>query len=338
MFTKHNIFLAIATSVCSTIAWASPIFTVTPMSSSFSVTKGTTAEMQYDIRNVSGRSLTITNESVSQSSNVTSDAIAADSDCENSTLANNADCTLDIDVTGNSVGSDTVSPVVCAFNGQLCSTVAVGTSTTVVPQNTFNCATNSTTKECRVFTSEGTYKGDLSEGSGAVNTATCQSDASGVTKGNCICEKEAAAQGYGHPGHWRVWLSTETSGAISNIRYTSGGSLKYVRAGDTNTEVAAQGDLIGVNLTNSIKANGVGDFCVYTATQGSTGVIPGGGEKDCNGWTSTAAELGSVANGNAEGTNSIAVIGGWSRASNDECPGPLLCNKNLYLYCFEIPQ
>lgn len=328
-FTFLLFSLTLITTLLPVASLATPIFTITPMARSFSVTQGTTSEVQYDVRNTSGAPLTITNESVSQSSSITSDSISSDSTCENTSLASNSDCTLDVDITGNRVGSDTVQPEVCAFNGQLCSKVASATTTTVVAQNTFNCATNSNTKQCRVFATEGTYKGDLSEGSGAVDTSNCQSNASGTTKGNCICEDEAAAAGYGHPGHWRVWLSTNALSAISNIRYTAGGSLKYVRASNTNTTVANAGDLVGNNLQNSI---GTSNTCVYTSTRSTTGAKFSAVQSDCAEWTSTANQATVAVRGRANDTIN------WSNDPNDlVCDSSPFCSLNQPLYCFELP-
>lgn len=312
---------------------AVPVFTITPMASSFSVTNGTTAEVQYDVRNDSGKTLTITNESVGQSgSTATSDAISSNSNCENSALANNADCTLDVDITGNQVGSSTIQPKICAFNGQLCSQAPTSMSIEVVAQDTFNCATNSTTKQCRVFVSAGTYTGDLTEGNAAVDTTSCQSNASGIKKGNCICEKEAAAAGYSHPGHWRVWLSDPQLNAISNIKYTAGGSLKYVRATDTETTVANANQLVGNNLQASISTI---DAVVWTGTSSSDGelTITGG---SCQNWSSNDFDpAGNTAAGQSNQIgkdNNTPSSGQWSFRQNNNG-----CGEEKRLYCFEIP-
>ncbi len=341
MHPFKSLTIAVMTSIISTTSFAVPIFRITPTVNSFSVTNGTTTEVQYDVRNVSGRPITITTEKVEGSNTaVASSAISSNSTCENGSLANNADCTLGIDVTGNGTGSETVRPIICAFNGQLCSRAPVATTVNVVAQGTFPCATNTDddNKQCRVFVTNGTYKGDLSQSTGNANISSCQNNASGVTKGNCICEAEAAQLGYGHPGHWRVWLSTATTGAITNIKYTSGGSVRYVKAADIESTVANQETLVGTNLTNSIGENQV---CAWTATSAQNGLISGI-NGTCNDWTSKAVNAEQqVASGNVSATfvNQDGAIFGWSENPVDGVCGPTFnCNTENRLYCFETPN
>ncbi len=308
--------------VLSLSGYAVPIFRVTPMTSSFSVTSGTTTEVQYDVRNVSGRAIVITSELINQSDPaIASSAVSPNSTCENTSLANNSDCTLNINITGNTTGSETIRPVVCAFNGQLCSRASADVTVNVVARNSFNCATNSDDLKCRVFVTAGTYRGDLLAAIGnAADTTNCQNNASSITKGNCICEAEAAAAEYGHSGHWRAWLSSDSISAASNIKYLDSGEPAYVRATDANIQVAQIGQLLqdDPNLETSISQNAA---TVWTGS-GPNGQLIGDA---CENWTTSQGDVTAV-------YGQSAATQAWSL---DNAEG---CNDSKIIYCFETPQ
>ena len=283
---------------------------------------GSTTELLFGVTNNAGTPETFTNLRVlpDPTGKTSSSLNTADTTCSTAEPAAAGDeCILAVNITAQAAGSGQVQVNVCAFNGQLCSQLAYPIDVTTSPTGTFNCSGNAPT--CRAFLTTDTVLGDLSYSTGAVDISSCTSF-SGLNRGNCICEKEAAAAGYGHAGSWFAWLSNDTVDAKDNIGYTD--AITYVRATDTETQIVAAGGLLSApdeNFDNSIAAGPNND--VYTGTNTDGTAIA---NEDCGGnWVS--AKAGSTGGlGNSDGVGAF-----WTTNGNSTC------DTANNLYCFEKP-
>lgn len=307
------------------------IFTVTPIAASVTVTNGATSTAQYTVTNESGRSLTIDSVFTGQkTSNFFSSSVStSNSNCEGATLASNGTCNLTIDITGNAAGSASIQPGVCAFRGQLCSQLVPSTIITVVPQDTFNCASNSTLKQCRVFVTQNSYYGNFNVNSGDVDVSSCQSnDITGLNRANCICEVEAVSENYQHPGHWRALLSTTGDNGVSakdNIGYST--AYSYISLSNNNAIIVNSGtnlfNLGGGELQNPISQE---NFQMWTGSNASGEFF----DSNCENWTSEDAFIHGIFG------QSNAVDDSWiDKNASTGCRLPLVQAR---IYCFEDPS
>lgn len=310
-----RLLLSFIMVVFMSTAYAIPVFTLTPVTNSLNITDGGTTEEVFAVKNTSGTTETITNlvpvpdpdGTISESVNTTDSSCSA-----GSSLGNDSTCSLAINVTGNKIASTELQTKVCAFDGQLCSQLATPVNVNIVASSANACS--GTTGSCRVFTCQDEFDGSLTYVGGPVDVGGC-AGLTALTMGNCICEKEADAGGYGHPGHWKAWLSTTTKNARANIGYLAG--TIYVRAADTNTTIAAAGILLLGRLDKAIAGGGT----PYTGTK-DDGTV---GENNCTNWSSAGEGVnGDIGDDNATGTT-------WTENGNQKCSGV------VGIYCFEAP-
>lgn len=328
MNTRLSRLTFILASLVSTAIQAAPVFTITPVANALTVSQGGTSVMEYDVRNSSGATLTITNETVQASrSGVTTDTVDTTlSNCANTSLANGSDCLIDIDVTGNAAGTDTVTPVVCAFNGQLCSKPATSTTVTVESAGTEDCSGDNPT--CRIFVSQNIYRSNMIKNSGDVDTDSCTNNFTSLGRANCSCEKEAAVFDFAsvsganttrHPGHWRALLSTSSRDAVNNIENNS--TITY-RSVSNNNQIIAN---TATPLTGGSLLNAVGSEADDSWT-GSNGSLTSSGA-NCQNWTifGDAGENVFGALGSNNSTNVFWAGGNESNCGENEISSRLRC-------------
>ncbi len=103
--------------VCTAVL-AAPILQVTSSTSQVLVPLGSTANVNFTIHNVSGASLPISQVTPKYNGSSAS-ATMTTNNCTNTTLANNASCTETIELSGSSIGTDSLNVWVYAFNGTI---------------------------------------------------------------------------------------------------------------------------------------------------------------------------------------------------------------------------
>jgi cysteine-rich repeat protein len=228
------------------------------------------------------------------------DVNCTNSACGNTITAPNEECD-----DGNTMGGDSC-PSDCTFNecigeggGNNCDAYASCTDT----NPSFTCACNQgflgngTTNNCvignRVFTSSGTYSGNLGGHSGADDT----------------CESLASGAGFG--GSWRAWLSSpggtvRTSFIGSQAPYRLMNGVQIASSWNDLLDGSALAAPINVTQTGSTIG---GQFDVWTGTE-DNGTMSG---LDCIEWTSSSsAQFGSF------GFGDVASVG-WSNGFQDTC-------------------
>ena len=317
---KHILLILMLLLSINNISWAESVFSFTAMIPSLQTTDGGSAQETFNVTNNSGTTETITNvKAVPDPSGTISESInTIDTTCtDGDVIANGGSCTLGINVSGEKVAEGEIQVNVCSYGGQLCSQLAAPIPVTVVAAgSSSSIPCSGTTPTCRLFLSSDSVFGDLSRSEGNVDISSCAANFSGLTEGNCICEKEAAAESYGHPGSWRAWLSTGSRDAKDNISYSA--AATYTKASD-GTTIASPGALITPAAVPEAQISNLG--LAYTGTS-ATGVAAAG---TCTNWTTKIAEQGQYGEANAV-TNT-----NWTAAEAQSC------TKAAQLYCFEAP-
>lgn len=153
-----------------------------------------------------------------------------------------------------------------------------------------------------------------------ITSLTYTGNLGGLTGADNICSTLAASAG--HAGVWVAWLSDENTNAIDRINdvgpwYGMGTNtvVAYTKAGFAYTPVSAVGrDQNGAGNTNQ--------HDIWTGTQLGGTRIPG---STCQGWTSTAMQLGAAVREYGPGT------AGWTYGSSQFCTN----GSAAYLACIQ---
>ena len=312
---KFRVLSAITMLLCAHNGFASSNFIIVPFGTlPTTVSQGSTVSANYTVINATNTTL---NGYMVQGLPATVTQNTTSPNCSSPiNLGPKESCQLQLDITG------AVSSSFAICKGNSCTTTAVPLQVSLLSQS---CG--GANGACRVFVTNTTTQGDISDGLTLTGpaAATCsQSEYTGdpIAVGNCICHYEAVNIWSITGATFNIWLSTSSVTAPTNISYNANATYLSIMPGGGVIANSSYPFLATGTLLTPI-APELNSYFAYTGTTHT-----GGLDVDCLDWT----------------TNSSSYLGTVGRVDVSSAAWTNLayipCNENQpqYLYCFEVPQ